>query len=429
MGIKDGLKTKIQKNLNQRFINKLLGIIARKPILYTYGSTFSSVSDKYLNIFTIESLRDAYLSNGRPVGFGSLFLPYEMFHALGIIPFPPEIMAGFTAGLNIADQTIKQSASNWYSQDLCTFHRSASGAVELDLFPKPDFILTTNLACDAAQKSFYIYSKKYNIEERFYLVDVPYEYSKESLRYLTGQIKNMCTDICSKTDIKLDNSKFADAISLSNEFRKWAIKVNDLRKTLSDYPPNFNALNYILPFHVLPGTKKAVTLYKSMYMELKKYLDRQQHKNRINRKNPKKILWLHLKPYYRSEIFDILRKENYTVVFEEINYVYWPELDPGKPFESLAKKMLSHFLGGRIENRINMILDLARDYKIDGAILFSHWGCRQSNGGARIIKDRLKKIGIPTLVLDGDCVDQNNSSHGQIKTRMQGFLEILNSKT
>jgi len=91
--------------------------------------------------------------------------------------------------------------------------------------------------------------------------------------------------------------------------------------------------------------------------------------------------------------------------------------------------MLSHFLGGKIDNRVKVIINIAREYKIDGAVLFSHWGCRQSNGGARIIKDSLKKLGIPTLVIDGDCVDRNNSSHGQIKTRMQGFLEILNSKT
>jgi len=429
MGIKDRLKTGIQKNLNQKYINRLLGIIGKKPILYAYGSTFSSVFNKYLNIFTIESLRDAYSGNGRPIGYGSLFIPYEMLHALDIIPFPPEIMAGFTAVLGIAAQTIKQSSSNWYSQDLCTFHRSASGAVELDVFPKPDFILTTNLACDAAQKSFYIYSKKYNIEKNFYLIDVPYEYSRESLRYLTEQIKNIYMDLSSKTGREPDNSKFREIIRFSNEFRKWAIKVNDIRKTLTDYPPYFNALNYILPFHVLPGTEKAVNLYKYMYMELKKYLERQPHKNIGKKEKSKKTLWLHLKPYYKSEIFDILKKENCIVAFEEISYVYWPELDPLKPFESLAKKMLSHFLGGKIDNRINVILKLARDYKIDGAVLFSHWGCRQSNGGARIIKDKLNKSGIPTLVLDGDCVDQNNSSHGQIKTRMQGFLEILNSKT
>lgn len=427
MGIKDKLKTTIQRNLNQKYIRRLLDIISKKPVLYAYGSTFSSLSDKYLNIFTIESLKNAYSDNNYPIGYGSLFLPYEMFHALGITPFLPEVMAGFTAGLGLAAQTLKESSSNWYSQDLCTFHRSASGAVELDVFPKPDFVITTNLACDAAQKSFYIHSVKYNIEKNFYLIDVPYEYSKESISYLAGQIKNICMDISSKSGMKLDTSKFKEVISLSNEFRKWAIKVNNLRKTLTNYPPYYNGLNFILPFHGLAGTREAVILYTQMYKELKKYLDKEEKEKSGKNKSPKRILWLHLKPYYKNEIFDTLERGNCRVVFEEINYTYWPELDCKKPFESLAKKMLSHFLAGRIDNRINVILKAARDYKVDGAILFSHWGCRQSNGGARIIKDSLNKLNIPTLVLDGDCVDQNNSSQGQLKTRLQGFVEILNS--
>ncbi|HEY4662237.1 MAG TPA: 2-hydroxyacyl-CoA dehydratase family protein [Candidatus Humimicrobiaceae bacterium] len=427
MGIKDRLKTGIQKNLNQRYIKRLLGIMSVKPVLYAYGKTFPSASDRYLNIFTIESLKKAYSGSNRPVGYGSLFVPFEMFYALGITPFLPEVMAGFTAGLGLAPQTLKEASSNWYSQDLCTFHRSASGAVELDLFPRPDYIITSNLACDAAQKSFYMHSLKYDIEKNFYLIDVPYRYSEESLRYLTSQIKNICTDICSKTGKKLDISMFEEAIKLSNELRKLAIEVGSLRKTLVNYPPSFNGLNFIMPFHGLAGTKEAVILYKEIYKDLKKYLDK-QHKEGPDRNKPaKRILWLHLKPYYRNEIFDILYRENCRVVFEEINHVYWPELDYKKPFESLAKKMLSNFLAGSIDNRIDITLKAARDYKADGTILFSHWGCRQSNGGARIIKDSLKKLNIPTLVLDGDCVDQSNSSQGQVKTRLQGFIEILNS--
>src|SRR3972149_4478860 len=232
MGIKDRLKTGIQKNLNQRYIKRLLGIMSVKPVLYAYGKTFPSASDRYLNIFTIESLKKAYSGSNRPVGYGSLFVPFEMFYALGITPFLPEVMAGFTAGLGLAPPTLKEASSNWYSQDLCTFHRSASGAAELDLFPRPDYIVTSNLACDAAQKSFYIHSVKYDIEKNFYLIDVPYRYSKESIRYLTAQIKNICMDICSKNGKKFDISMFKEAIKLSNELSKLAIEVGSLRKTL-----------------------------------------------------------------------------------------------------------------------------------------------------------------------------------------------------
>jgi len=425
--LKEQTKVKLRENLNQKYITRLLNIIASKPVVLAYANTFSSKSDKYLNVFSLKQIKNAY-STHSPTAYGSLFLPYELFYSLDILPFLPEVIAGYSAGLGLADKTLKKASSNWYSQDLCTFHRSASGAVELDLFPKPTFIICTSLACDAAQKSFYLYAKNYGIEDNFYLLDVPYSHTSESVSYLSKQIKNLSMDICKKLGKKLDISKFKEAIELSNEFREWAIKVNDLRKTLVNYPLNYNGLNFILPFHGLAGSKDGVTLYKEMYKEFSRCLKKQKAENSSTKKTPKRILWLHLKPYYKNEIFQTLEEENCKVVFEEINYVYWDKLDPDRPFYSMAQKMLSHYLRGKIENRIDAILNMAKNYKIDGAILLSHWGCRQSNGGARIIKDSLNQYNIPTLVLDTDCVDQNNSSKGQIKTRIQSFTEILNSK-
>ncbi|MBC7333238.1 MAG: 2-hydroxyacyl-CoA dehydratase, partial [Actinobacteria bacterium] len=318
-------------------------------------------------------------------------------------------------------------------------------------FPHPKFIVCTNLACDAAQKSFYIYARKFNIEENFYLIDVPYSKNKKTVNYLANQLKEISEDISKKLGEKIDMQRLAETIQYSNSFRKWVTKVNTLRKELIYYPPNFNGLNFILPFHAFAGTKDNIILYQKMYLELSKYLRMQKKKDKIekqakgNKKNRelgkqienitdskrpvRRILWLHLKPYYKNDIFSILEKENCKVVFEEINQVYWPPLDPQNPFESLAEKMLSHFLNGSIENRLNKILNMIKEYRIDGTILFSHWGCRQNNGASRIIKDVLKDQGQPILILDSDCVDQSNFPQGQLKTRLQGFIEILNSNS
>ncbi|MGM0367271.1 MAG: 2-hydroxyacyl-CoA dehydratase subunit D [Actinomycetota bacterium] len=418
MNFKESLKKRIKQNLNRKFIRRILFVASKKPVLFFFTRTFKSASDKYLNISSIKSLQKAY-SEKNWIAYGSLFLPYELFYSLGLTPFLPEVLAGFTAGMGIADKTLSTATKHWYSQDLCTFHRSASGAVEMDLFPKPKFIICTNLACDAAQKSFYIYAKKYGLEKNFYLIDVPYDYNEKSLAYLSAQLKEISKDIARKTGRQLNPDKFKKIINNSNQFRGWAIKVNGIRRTLIDYPQNFNGLNFILPFHGLAGTRDAILLYKNMHRELKAYT----HKQKSNHK--KKILWLHLKPYYRNDIFELMENGNCKVVFEEINYVYWPKLDPGNPFQSLAKKMLSHYLRGPIDNRVKTILEMVEDYKIDGAVIFSHWGCRQNNAGARIIKDSLTGIGVPTLILDGDCVDKNNYSKGQLSTRIQGFIEML----
>ena len=38
---------------------------------------------------------------------------------------------------------------------------------------------------------------------------------------------------------------------------------------------------------------------------------------------------------------------------------------------------------------------------------------------------KLQEMDIPMLILDGDGIDRRNSHDGQIKTRLEAFLEML----
>jgi benzoyl-CoA reductase/2-hydroxyglutaryl-CoA dehydratase subunit BcrC/BadD/HgdB len=419
--IKDNIIKNIQENLDSRTIKNLLKTVSSAPVLALYGSSIKSSVDRYLNIYTIKYLNEIY-SGKFPVAYGSLFLPYEMIIGLGLKPFLPEVMSGFTAGIGVSSKTIKAASGSWYSNDLCTFHRSAAGACEMDLFPKPSFIFCSNLACDAAGKSFQNFSRKFEIEENYYFIDVPHDNDEISLNFLTSQLESIFNEVSEKMHKNQSTDSLKKAINYSNSFRSFAIEANLLRKELFDYPQYFSGLNYILPFFGLSGTRETSELYKKLRDELKFKLERQDKNKKM-----KKVLWMHLKPYFRNDIFNILEENNCRVVFEETSNIFWEELDPEKPFESLAKKMLANPLRGNGSNRIKAMQALAEEYEIDGIIMFSHWGCRQSNGLARLIREAFNKKSIPVLILDGDCVDINNCPTGQIKTRVEGFTEILNS--
>ena len=66
--------------------------------------------------------------------------------------------------------------------------------------------------------------------------------------------------------------------------------------------------------------------------------------------------------------------------------------------------------------------------KPDGIIQFCHWGCKQSIGIANLYKKIFKEKDIPFLTVDGDIMDKRNNQKGQIKTRLEAFLEILESR-
>jgi benzoyl-CoA reductase/2-hydroxyglutaryl-CoA dehydratase subunit BcrC/BadD/HgdB len=78
-----------------------------------------------------------------------------------------------------------------------------------------------------------------------------------------------------------------------------------------------------------------------------------------------------------------------------------------------------------VEHRIGYLQELARSYRVDGAINPCHWGCRQGTGARGLIQEGLREIGVPVLNLEVDCVDERNFSEGQLRTRLQAFIETL----
>jgi benzoyl-CoA reductase/2-hydroxyglutaryl-CoA dehydratase subunit BcrC/BadD/HgdB len=71
---------------------------------------------------------------------------------------------------------------------------------------------------------------------------------------------------------------------------------------------------------------------------------------------------------------------------------------------------------------------LAQKYRIDGAINPCHWGCRQGTGVRGLIAQGLKAIDIPVLNLEMDCVDERNFTEGQVRTRLEAFVELLENR-
>ncbi len=154
--------------------------------------------------------------------------------------------------------------------------------------------------------------------------------------------------------------------------------------------------------------------------------------DRVNRCDPEqplqriRLLWLHIGPCVESDLISHLESDlGAAIVFEEHNTFWWDELDEDRPLRSLAAKILTHPSNGPVERRLSLILDLVAQYECDGVAHFSHWGCRQSAGAGRVIRDRLRLEGIPLLDLDGDCLDPTNAPTGPLRTRIEAFVETL----
>ena len=99
------------------------------------------------------------------------------------------------------------------------------------------------------------------------------------------------------------------------------------------------------------------------------------------------------------------------------------------PYRSLARKLLTvGFLDPEL--RASQIRKYACEAKISGFLLFNHMFGRCSMADScftKRLRNELRAVGIPLLVLDGDCLDETTDPCSTT-TKVRAFVEALNLK-
>jgi len=364
----------------------------------------------------IKSSRDAYLGRG-PVVWCNLLVPSELVIGMGCIPFYPEMAAAVVASAGLAPRFIDRATEVGFSQDACSYHRCMLGCAVDGFLPRPDLLLAVNYPCDSAPLSFSYVSDLYGSPER--IIDIPLPGREEGKALLAGELEETAVQLAGFSgynDSRMMKG-LAEAIELSNQTLGYLHGIEELRKRDDCTLDGQDAMGGISVLSGSMGSRAGREYYRLLYEEL--------GRRGCAGEDAIRLMWMHLKPWYSQGLFDTLERHGARLVCEEYTHSCWEPMDPQDPFSSLAAKVGGHFLVGPVERRASYLASLAEEYRLEGAIHFNHWGCRQSCGGALLVKQALQEKGIPTLILDGDCVDEREYQEGQISTRLEAFLESL----
>ncbi len=374
-------------------------------------------SHLYLETEIEKTMLEAFRNPGRTI-WVNLFAPAELIHALGLNSLSMEGMAALISGRGMEGDFIGKAEEMGIARTLCSYHRTIIGMAALGLFPKPAMVLSTSALCDANVKTFGLVADIMGVP--FELLDIPYEEDAESLDYLSSQLKRLAEKLGGIAGKGLSTEGLSRVIRKANATRSHMLEAYRLRKDKyieASRKGNFNQLYAVQGFM---GSEVSLRFYEKLCRELREspfHLDGET-----------RLLWLHLAPHYNSEVFDVIYESGARVVYEEFNQVHWEELDPEKPYEAIARKLISNHGNGGIFRRMELALGIARYMEVDGVIHFSQWGCRQSSGAIGIMKRKFEDEGFHFISLDGDCVDSENYSSGQFRTRLEGFLEMVGSQ-
>lgn len=345
----------------------------------------------------------------------NIFFPCEMLHAMDIQPMFPEGMSAYVACTACQRVFAEKAEANNVPESLCSYHKTMLGIAESGVLPKPLMVANTTLACDANQLSFRRLAEFYGVPHA--VVDVPGRETEESVAYVAKQLQDMTAlleDLCHrKLDGEALKARLASSkrsIGLYRDYLKKRGQVS-LPATMS------GELYSMIATHVMLGRPES-----ERYMEeLLKAVESAPQAN-----GKRRIFWFHVMPNWQDSMTRLFGpKGSCELVGSDLSWDFLGNIDPEKPFESMARRVVGSINNGSALRRVDTAIQAAKEARADGVILFCHWGCKQTMGLSQIAKQRMEAAGLPTLVLDGDGCDARNVADGQMVTRVNAFLEQL----
>ena len=412
----DYIREQTIENPGQSWGKMLLGFQANK--LRTKLLPKKEISKGYQKL---EALMMSFVADSlcRPDSYvwGNIFSPCEIMQCFGLGTLSIECLACYLSGYHLEDYFIDYAQNTGIAPTLCSYHKTFVGAIDSGAVPVPQYAVTTSLSCDGNLNTFRYLEKKKGVP--FTFLDVPYGDDDASVNYLAGQLRDFAGELERRFGKPFDEEKLKENIRIENETRKELMRFFQLQSEYY-YPGELiSHLYMMMGMHLLIGTQEFLDLVRFMIKEIQTY----------PKFEGKKILWVHLLPFYQESLQHYFNaNQKYQIIASDIILDSVEEMDTERPFHALARKIIHNAYNGSYSHRAELVRGLADTLHPDAVIQFCHWGCKQSSGGSILLKEKMQELDIPMLILDGDGIDKRNSHDGQIKTRLEAFLEMLDSE-
>ena len=351
-----------------------------------------------------------------------VFVPFEIFQSMDVGAVYIEFVGAMLSSAGMAPHFLQKGEESGITPDGCAYHRALYGAASDGLLGKPQLLIGATSPCDGGLKTILNMARLVGVEP--FTLDIPYPpVTREKIDYLVGQYRDMMDYIERLSGKKADHDRLREAAAHSNAAVRIVREIYEACKQTPAPITSETLKNFQVIFALLMGSPAGTEVARVFLEEIRaniaggcKDLPKEEFR----------LLWVQNRIQYKNNLIDYLQtKFNAKIVVDELNYIYWDDLDEDNPLEGLAVRQIMHPLNGTGEHRIETLKKMAADYKIHGAINPSHWGCRQNCGMRQLMKSALGDIGVPMINLDVDCVDTRNYFEGQLMTRLQGFMEML----
>jgi benzoyl-CoA reductase/2-hydroxyglutaryl-CoA dehydratase subunit BcrC/BadD/HgdB len=367
--------------------------------------------------------------------------PAELLLSLGFAVHYPENHGAILGSTRKANDYIPVANSIGYSPDICSYLTSDIGAYikketplsrayeGIESVPKPDVLIYNTNQCRDVQDWLNWYSRElkapaYGLSTYRSISEV----TDDDLHGIVRQIENLIPALEEISGNTFDIDKFRSIMALSRECTELWKKVLETNEAVPAPMSFFDATIHMGPAVVLRGSQAAVDYYKVLLKELE---NRAANKEGAVEGERFRLYWEGMPIWGKlrdlAEFFISLRTA--VIVSTYCNSWIFESFDPDDPFMSMARAYTEIFIVRDENFKEKYIEQMVSKYRIDGILFHDAKTCPNNSNNRYGMPERLgKKLGIPSLVINGDLNDLRCYSEEQAKTNIEAFIEQLESQ-
>ena len=347
------------------------------------------------------------------VAFQCTYVPEEILHAAGVLPIR------LTAE---SKETSLEEATGYMHVNTCSFVR---GCLDLVLRQQYAFLdgFVTCATCDCPRRLADVW-KYYRFTDFLHVIDVPRKMNERAHEFYREQLRRFKLAVEKAFEVAISDDALWQSIGLYNRTRSLLRELYELRK--ADRPA-------ITGSEILEVLNAGFKMPREQFNAL---LERVLKEAKESRReiDGKFRLMISGSPLNNPEFARIIEDLGGLVVIDELctGVRYWwdPVIaeDDMDPITALSRRYLNNFPCPRMyppEERFHRTLELAKEYRVDGAVCEIVRYCVQFAHDQPLLRRRLERQGVPVLELS---IEYGTSGAGQIGTRIQAFLEMLEGR-
>jgi len=309
------------------------------------------------------------------------------------------------------------------------------GVLALDIFPAPDLLITSGSLCETAPKTLDLLHEFYGIPVHYFETcqDREFrEYSDASKRIIeleARSITNLFKRIEEITGVELTDKMLWDAINLRKSLNKAIAKMRKLILNGDPLPlsPTHESIWMCLNALTLNSAdaQAATDAINLLCEELQDRIRRGQ--GVVTRGSPRIIAMCpghHVDPRLEHLLVEL----DIAMVATDMIFSAPTSANLSSPEMMIASNLQGSLFTSPAQ-RIPLVVEGCRHFKIDGLFDRYHVGCRTSVGDAFIIKEAVEKeTNLPVLVLEWENFDPRYFNYEQYRKKLETFKEMMLSR-